>query len=55
VLRTACARQRLDAQRAQAVVAQIGARPIEVDRQPVPRGELLGLALRLGSSSYDAA
>jgi predicted nucleic acid-binding protein len=55
VLRTACVRQRLDAQRAQAVVAQIGALPIEVDRHPVARSEMLGLALRLGLSSYDAA
>ena len=55
VLRTACVRQRLDAQRAQAVVAQIGALPIEVDRHPVARSELLALALRFGLSSYDAA
>ncbi len=54
VLRTACVRQRLDAQRAQAVVAQIGALPIEVDRHPVARSELLALALRFGLSSYDA-
>lgn len=55
VLRTACVRQRMDAQRAQAVVAQIGALPIEVDRQPVARSELLALALRFGLSTYAAA
>lgn len=55
VLRTACIRQRLDAQRAQAIVAQIGALPISVDRHPVARSEMLALALRFGLSSYDAA
>ena len=55
VLRTACVRQRLDAQRAQAVVVQIGALPISVDRHPVARSEMLALALRFGLSSYDAA
>jgi predicted nucleic acid-binding protein len=55
VLRTACVRQRLDAQRAQAIAAQVGALPIEVDRHPVARSELLALALRFGLSTYDAA
>ena len=55
VLRTACVRQRLDAQRAQAIVAQVGALPIQVDRHPVARSELLALALRFGLSTYDAA
>ena len=55
VLRTACVRQRLDAQRAQAIVAQVGALPIEVDRHPVAPSELLALALRFGLSTYDAA
>jgi len=55
VLRTACVRQRMDAQHAQAVVAQIGALPIEVDRHTVARSELLALALRFGLSTYDAA
>jgi predicted nucleic acid-binding protein len=55
VLRTACVRQRMDAQHAQAVVTQIGALPIEVDRHPVARSELLALALRFGLSTYDAA
>lgn len=55
VLRTACIRQRLDAQRAQQVLARIATLPIEVDRHPVPRSELLALSLRFGLSSYDAA
>jgi len=55
VLRTACVRQRMDVQRAQAIAAQIARLPIEVDRQPVPRAELLALALRFGLSAYDAA
>ena len=55
VLRTACLRQKLDAQRAQQVLVQIAQLPIEVDRHPVPRSELLALALRFGLSTYDAA
>lgn len=55
VLRTSCLRQRLDAQTAQAILAQIASLPIEVDRHPVRPSELLGLALRFGVSSYDAA
>lgn len=55
VLRAACVRQRLGAQRAQAIVAQIGALPIDVGRHPVARSEMLALALRFGLSSYDAA
>lgn len=55
VLRTACLKQRLTAQTAQQVLAQIGSLPIEVDRQPVRPSEILGLALRFGLSSYDAA
>jgi predicted nucleic acid-binding protein len=54
VLRTCGVRQRLDAQRAQAVIVQISSLPIDVDREPVPVGELLPLALRFGLSSYDA-
>jgi predicted nucleic acid-binding protein len=54
VLRTACLRQRMTAQHAQAVLARLGALPIEVDRQPMPRGELLALSLRFGLSAYDA-
>lgn len=55
VLRTACLRQRMNAQQAQAVLAQIALLPIEVDREPVPRSERLALALRFGLSAYDAA
>ena len=49
VLRTACVRQRLDAQRAQAVVVQIGALPISVDRHPVARSEMLALASKIAA------
>lgn len=55
VLRTACLRQRLDAQRAQQILVRLGQLPIEVDRHPVPRSELLALGLRFGLGSYDAA
>lgn len=55
VLRTACLRQKLTAQQAQARLAQVVSLPIEVDRQPVAASELLGLALRFGLSTYDAA
>lgn len=55
VLRTACQRQRMVAEQAQQVLVQIAQLPIEVDRHPVPRSELLALALRFGLSSYDAA
>ena len=55
VLRTACLRQRMTAQHAQAVLAQIMSLPIDVDRQGAPPAELLALALRFGLSSYDAA
>ena len=55
VLRTACLRQRMNAQAAQAVIAQITSLPIDVDRHLVLPGELLALALRHGLSTYDAA
>lgn len=55
VLRTACLRQRMTAEAAQRVIAQIVSLPIDVDRQPVPASEILGLALRFGLSNYDAA
>lgn len=51
VLRTACVRGRMNAHAAQAVLAQIGSLPIEVDRGPVPCAELLALALRFGLSA----
>jgi len=55
VLRTACIRQRMTAQQAQQVLAQLAQLPIEVDRHAVPRSELLALSIRFGLSSYDAA
>jgi predicted nucleic acid-binding protein len=55
VLRTACMRQRMQAQRAQAVLTQLASLPISVDRHPVARSELLALSLRFGLSTYDAA
>lgn len=55
VLRTACLRRRMTADQAQAVVANFGALPIEVDRTPVRRSELLALSVRFGLSAYDAA
>jgi predicted nucleic acid-binding protein len=55
VLRTACLRQRMTAQAAQTVIEQITSLPIEVDRQPMLPGELMGLTLRFGLTSYDAA
>ena len=55
VLRTACLRQRMTAQAAQAVIEQITSLPIDVDRTAVRPGEVLALALRHGLSSYDAA
>ena len=55
VLRTACLRQRMDARHAQRIVTEIATLPIEVDRHPVARSEMLALALRFGLSSYDAS
>jgi predicted nucleic acid-binding protein len=55
VMRTACLRQRLTAEQAQELLAQVATLPIEVDRQGVPPAALLSLALRFGLSSYDAA
>lgn len=55
VLRSACLRRKMNARHAQAIVEQIGLLPIDVDRHPVPRSELLALALRFSLSSYDAA
>jgi predicted nucleic acid-binding protein len=55
VLRSACMRQRMTAQHAQEVLARIGTLSIEVHRHEVPRSELLGLALRFGLTTYDAA
>lgn len=55
VLRTACIRGRLQAQRAQAMLEQVLSLPINIDREAVRPSEVLALALRHGLSSYDAA
>ena len=55
VLRTACTRQRMTAESAQRVVTRVMSLPIDVDRKPVAVSGILGLALRFGLSSYDAA
>ena len=55
VLRTACLKQRMNAEQAQGVLAQIATLPIDVDRQGATPAALLALALRFGLSSYDAA
>lgn len=55
VLRTACVRQRMTAQAAQAVISHVGMLPISVDREPVLPSQLLALALRFGLTTYDAA
>ena len=55
VLRTACLRQRMTAQKAQQVLVRIAMLPIAVDRVGAPPHEMLALALRFGLSSYDAA
>jgi len=55
VLRTACIRQRLNAEAAQAVIGQVSSLPIEVDRQAAPPAEILALSLRFGLSAYDAS
>ena len=55
VLRTACLRQRMTAERAQQVLVRIAKLPIAVDRAGTPPHELLALALRFGFSSYGAA
>ena len=55
VLRTACVRQRMNSQAAHEVAEQVSRLPIEVDRRSVGPSEILGLSLRFGLSSYDAA
>ena len=55
VLRSACLRQRLTAEKAQQVPANIAKLPIAVDRIGAPPRELLALALRFGLCSYDTA
>lgn len=55
VLRTACKRGRMVAQDARIVVDQVGALPIEIDRETPGPAAILSLALRYDLSSYDAA
>ncbi len=55
VLRTACKRGRLIASRAQALLEQLAALPIETDNSPVDAAMVLALALRYDLSCYDAA
>ena len=55
VLRTACLRQRMTAEKAQQILSRIASLPIDIDRHAVPPRELLALSLRFGLSSYDAA
>jgi predicted nucleic acid-binding protein len=43
VLRTACLRQRMTADQAQSVIADLGALPIEVDRTPARPSEILAM------------
>jgi predicted nucleic acid-binding protein len=54
VLRTACLRQRMTAETAHGILAQVLSLPVDIDRQSAPPSEVLGLALRFGLSSYDA-
>ena len=55
VLRTACLRQRMNAEQAHGVLAQIATLPIDVARQGATPAALLSIALRFGLNSYDAA
>ncbi|HWS74243.1 MAG TPA: type II toxin-antitoxin system VapC family toxin [Quisquiliibacterium sp.] len=55
VLRSACVRQRMNAESAHAVISRVTSLPIEVDRHPTPPSEILGLSLRFGLTSYDAS
>ncbi|UCE30259.1 MAG: type II toxin-antitoxin system VapC family toxin [Burkholderiales bacterium] len=55
VLRNACIRQRMTAEAAHRVVAHVMSLPIEVERQPGPPSEILGLSLRFGLTAYDAS
>lgn len=55
VLRTACQRGALVAQRAQEISAEISTLPITIDTEPQSTAALLALALRFDLTSYDAA
>jgi len=54
VLRTACLRQRMTAQKPQQVLARIAMLPIDVDRHAVPRRELLALDEALRAAALAA-
>ncbi|MDE2275936.1 MAG: hypothetical protein KGK09_06540 [Burkholderiales bacterium] len=55
VRRTACVRQRRNAQQAQAMLQRLAMLPIEIDRHPAPRSGLLVLALRFDLGSQDGS
>jgi predicted nucleic acid-binding protein len=55
VLRSACRRGALVAQRAQEISAEIGTLPITIDTTPQSSSALLALALRFDLTSHDAA
>lgn len=54
VLRTACKRNRLNAQQAQEAIQQLRVLPLDTDRENPDPGQLLALALRYDLSAYDA-
>ena len=54
VLRTACKRGILTAQRAQQVIRELQKLPIETDRTTPDPAQLLALALRFNLTAYDA-
>ena len=55
VLRSACRRGAIVAQRAQEISAEIGTLPITIDTTPQSSSALLALALRFDLTSHDAA
>lgn len=55
VLRTACKRGAIVAQRAQEISGEISTLPITIDATPQSSSALLALALRFDLTSYDAA
>ena len=55
VLRTACRRASLTAQKAQQMLEQIARLPIDATHQAAPPAVLLALSLRFDLSAYDAA
>lgn len=55
VLRTACKRNRINAQQAQEAIGQLATLPVDIDSEPPDAGQLLALALQYDLTSYDAA